>query len=161
MLKTFRLSLAAGAFLLLTGCQSIGNFTQTVIDESKKTAHFTIELDEDTDYTMEQLIDEGRVDRVVFGGKLYELQGQTAPENKGDNLGFIGKNYYVDQHGNRWTDEELKKPYLYTDPKNIREKQPLVYGSVYRYKGQPKQSTSLLVIELNKKLYKATLVPGE
>ncbi|AWB44647.1 SpaI protein [Paenibacillus sp. CAA11] len=153
--------LIVSVFVLVTGCDYLDDFKQKVIEETQKTAHYTIDLDEDTAYTLEQLIDEGRVDRVVFDGKLYEFEGSAEPESKGENLGFIGKTYYVDQEGKRWTEEELKKPYINKDPKDIREKRPLIYGLVYRYKGEPKGSTSRIVIEFNRKLVKAKLIRGE
>lgn len=150
--------LAISALVLLSGCKSLDNFTDKVIEETQKTAHYTLDLDEDTEYTIEQLIDEGKLDRVVFEGRLYELQGEVKPEAKGDNLGFIGQTYYVDQNDERWTDEELKEPYVYLNPKDIREKNPMTYGSVYRLAGEPKESTNLIVIELNKKLFKAQMI---
>lgn len=161
--KSFKrwLVLMFSIFFLLTGCGSLKDFTQKVIDETEKTAHFTLDLEEDTPYTNEQLIDDGQLDRVVFGGRLYELKDEVNPKSKGEYLGFIGETYYVDQEGKRWTEEELKKPYVYYNPKDIREKQPLTYGSVYRYKRQPKGSFDLIIIELNKKLYQAKMVQGE
>ncbi|WP_339222919.1 NisI/SpaI family lantibiotic immunity lipoprotein [Paenibacillus sp. FSL W7-1332] len=132
-----------------------------MIDETEKTAHFTLDLEEDTSYTIEQLIDDGQLDRVVFGGRLYELKDEVNPKSKGEYLGFIGQTHYVDQEGKRWTEEELKKPYVYYNPKDIREKQPLTYGSAYRYKRQPEGSFDLIIIELNKKLFQAKMVQGD
>ncbi|EHB62402.1 MULTISPECIES: NisI/SpaI family lantibiotic immunity lipoprotein [Paenibacillus] len=149
------------ALLLLTGCERLEQFTQKVVEETQKTAHYTLELDEETDLTIEQLIDEGRLDRLVFDGRLYELQGEADPESKGGRIGFIGETYYVDQEGKRWTEDELKKPYLYLDPNEIREKNPMTYGSVYRHKGEPKGSSNRIIIELNRKVLEAELVREE
>ncbi|MFF3924398.1 NisI/SpaI family lantibiotic immunity lipoprotein [Paenibacillus lactis] len=149
------------ALLLLTGCERLEQFTQKVVEETQKTAHYTLELDEETDLTIEQLIDEGRLDRLVFDGRLYELQGEADPESKGGHIGFIGETYYVDQEGKRWTEDELKNPYLYLDPKDIREKSPMTYGSVYRHKGEPKGSSNRIIIELNRKVLEAELVREE
>ncbi|CAM3682623.1 MULTISPECIES: NisI/SpaI family lantibiotic immunity lipoprotein [Paenibacillus] len=132
-----------------------------MVEETQKTAHYTLELDEETDLTIEQLIDEGRLDRLVFDGRLYELQGEADPESKGGHIGFIGETYYVDQEGKRWTEDELKNPYLYLDPKDIREKNPMTYGSVYRHKGEPKGSSNRIIIELNRKVLEAELVREE
>lgn len=147
--------------LLLTGCERLEQFTQKVVEETQKTAHYTLELDEETDLTIEQLIDEGRLDRVVFDGRLYELQGEADPESTGGHIGFIGETYYVDQVGKRWSEDELKKPYLYLDPNEIREKNPMTYGSVYRHKGEPKGSSNRIIIELNRKVLEAELVREE
>jgi len=149
------------ALLLLTGCERLDQFTQKVVEETQKTAHYTLELDEETDLTIGQLIAEGQLDRVVFDGRLYELQGEAEPESKGGHIGFIGETYYVDQEGKRWSEDELKKPYLYLDPNEIREKNPMSYGSVYRHKGEPRGSSERIIIELNRKLLKAELIREE
>jgi|GEM_PF-1666765 len=153
--------ITVSALLLLTGCERLDHFTQKVVEETQKTAHYTLELDEETDLTIEELIDEGRLDRVVFDGRLYELKGEADPESKGGHIGFIGETYYVDQKGKRWTEDELKKPYLYLDSDEIREKNPMTYGSVYRHKGEPKGSSERIIIELNRKLLEAELIREE
>lgn len=151
----------AALMLTLTGCGSLNDFTQKVVEETKKTAHYTINLDSTTPYTLEQLLDEGKLDRVVFKGKQYELQEQVDHDKAGDNLGFLGKTYYVDQHGKRWTDDQLKQPYIYVDPNDIREKRPLVYGSVYQYIDGTNQNADKIVIEFNHRYYKAVLILDE
>lgn len=119
-----------------TGCQSLDQFKKKVITETEKTASYTVDADVEP-VTMEQLIDEGRSDCFVFNGEVYQMQHEVKSDQVGRALGSVGEMYMVDQSGKRWSKQELKQPYVYANPQDVREKHPLQYGVVY----QP-QSTS-------------------
>lgn len=146
------------AVFTLSACQSIDEFTHKVVTETQKTAHYTVDSDSAHTTTIQQLIDEGKVDQFVFEDKTYQLQDKVNNSSKGSLIGTISQSYYVDQNGKRWTDDELKKPYVYKDPKKIREKKPMVYGSVYSLKSQNKQDRQEIIVDFNHQLYKATLI---
>lgn len=150
--------LALTAVFTLSACQSIDEFTHKVVTETQKTAHFTVDSDSAHTTTIQQLIDEGKVDQFVYEDKTYQLQNKVDNNSKGSLIGTISQSYYVDQNGKRWTANELKQPYVYKDPKKIREKKPMVYGSVYSIKSQNKQDKEEIIVEFNHQLYRATLI---
>lgn len=146
------------AIFTLSACQSIDEFKHKVVTETQKTAHYTVDSDTAHTTTIQQLIDEGKVDQFVYEDKTYQLQDKVNNNSKGSLIGTISQSYYIDQHGKRWTDDELKKPYVYKDPQKIREKKPIVYGSVYSIKSQNKQNREKIIVEFNHQLYHATLI---
>lgn len=109
--------LAMTAVFTLSACQSIDEFTHKVVTETQKTAHFTVDSDSAHTTTIQQLIDEGKVDQFVYEDKTYQLQNKVDNNSKGSLIGTISQSYYVDQNGKRWTANELKQPYVYKDPK--------------------------------------------
>ncbi len=120
-----------------TGCRSIDQFKKKVITETEKTASYTVDPDVEP-VTMEQLIDSGRLDCFVFNGDVYQMQHEVKSDQVGRAIGSVGEMYFVDQNGKRWSKQELKQPYVYSNPKDVREKKSLKYGVVY----QPKQAAS-------------------
>lgn len=145
-------------FLSLVACYKLSSFVDKVINETKKTVNFTLDLDEKTPETIESLIEKGEIDQVIFKGRVYKLQEPIERNNIGTQIGFIGQTYYVDQYGELWSKEELKKPYVYGNPKEIREKKPMRYGAVYSIKEKNVLDRDELILELNKKYYKIALI---
>ncbi len=104
-----------------TGCQSLDQFKKKVITETEKTASYTVDPDVEP-VTMEQLIDSGRLDCFVFNGDVYQMQHEVKSDQVGRAIGSVGEMYFVDQNGKRWSKQELKQPYVYSNPKDVREK---------------------------------------
>ncbi|WP_411344751.1 NisI/SpaI family lantibiotic immunity lipoprotein [Paenibacillus sp. WLX1005] len=128
-----------------TGCQSLDQFKKKVITETEKTASYTVDPDVEP-VTMAQLIDEGRSDCFVFNGEVYQMQHEVKSDQVGRALGSVGEMYMVDQYGKRWSKQELKQPYVYANPQDVREKHPLQYGVVYQLKSTSAHSDQESVI---------------
>lgn len=143
--------------LYMAGCNGMDNFIEKTKEETNKKARYTIDLDESTTDTIEQLLDEGKADQLVFEGRVYKIKGNAPDDQKGEVIGFIGEDYYIDEDGKKWTESELRKPYIYANPENIREKKPMNYGMVYSIKGKDIGDRKEIIFALNQKLYKASL----
>lgn len=89
--------------------------------------HFT-EDNNETSETMESLIDKGKLDQVVYNEKLYQMKDKVDEDKKGKVIGAIGQTFFVDSEGKRWSEEELKEPYISNDPDETREKNLYVMG---------------------------------
>lgn len=107
---------------MLSACQSLTKFKDKVVEETKKTMHFTDDNENDTSETMESLIDKGKLDQVVYDDQLYHLKEKVDEDKKGKVIGAIGQTFFVDGDGKRWSEEELKEPYISNNPDEIREK---------------------------------------
>ncbi|KXZ20208.1 SpaI protein [Bacillus nakamurai] len=145
---------------MLSACQSLTRFKDKVDEETKKTMHFTDDNENETSETMESLIDQGKHDQVVYDGKLYQLQDKVDEDSKGKVIGAIGQTFFIDGDGKRWSEEELKEPYIYIDPDKIRKKNPLRYGKVYSTNEHP-DTKDEIIVECNGEYYKADLIKNE
>lgn len=90
--------------------------------------HFTDDNENDTSETMESLIDKGKLDQVVYDDQLYHLKEKVDEDKKGKVIGAIGQTFFVDGDGKRWSEEELKEPYISNNPDEIREKNHYAMG---------------------------------
>lgn len=142
----------------LAACYKIDTFVDKTINETKKTVKFTLDLDEKTSETIESLIGKGKIDQVIFKGRVYQLQQPIERKYIGTQIGFIGQTYYVDQYGKLWSQEDLKKPYIYTNPNEIREKKPMRYGAIYSIKHKSITDRDEFILEFNNELCKISLV---
>jgi len=145
---------------MLSACQSLTKFKDKVYEETKKTMHFTDDNENETSETTESLIDQGKHDQVVYDGKIYQLQDKVDKDIKGKVIGAIGKTFFVDGDGKRWSEEELKEPYIYMDPDKIRDKNPFRYGKVYSTKEHP-DTKDEIIVECNSEYYKAIIINNE
>nr|AEK64495.1 EtnI [Bacillus spizizenii] len=145
---------------MLSACQSLIKFKDKVVEETKKTMHFTDDNENDTSETMESLIDKGKLDQVVYDDKLYQLKDKVDEDKKGKVIGAIGQTFFVDGDGKRWSEEELKEPYISNDPDEIREKKPLRYGKVYSTNEDP-DAKNEIIVEFNREYYRAVLIKNE
>ncbi|MEK4443800.1 NisI/SpaI family lantibiotic immunity lipoprotein [Niallia sp. FSL K6-0077] len=143
---------------MLSACQSLTNFKDKTIEETKKTMHFT--EGNETAETMESLIDKGKFDQVVYNERLYQLKDKVDEDKKGKVIGAIGKTFFVDSDGKRWSEEELKKPYISLDPDDIKEKKPFRYGKVYSA-NEDSDAKDEIIVEFNREYYRAVLIKNE
>ncbi len=72
---------------MLSACQSLTKFKDKVVEETKKTMHFTDDNENDTSETMESLIDKGKLDQVVYDDQLYHLKEKVDEDKKGKVIG--------------------------------------------------------------------------
>ncbi|QJC97709.1 hypothetical protein HC660_32610 [Bacillus mojavensis] len=145
---------------MLSACQSLTKFKDKVVEETKKTMHFTDDNENDTSETMESLIDKGKLDQVVYDDKLYQLKDKVDEDKKGKVIGAIGQTFFVDGGGKRWSEEELKEPYISNNPDEIREKKPLRYGKVYST-NEDSDAKDEIIVEFNREYYRAVLIKNE
>ncbi|MGG1246580.1 NisI/SpaI family lantibiotic immunity lipoprotein [Bacillus spizizenii] len=145
---------------MLSACQSLTKFKDKVVEETKKTMHFTDDNENDTSETMESLIDKGKLDQVVYDDKLYQLKDKVDEDKKGKVIGAIGQTFFVDGDGKRWSEEELKEPYISKNPDEIREKKPLRYGKVYST-NEDSDAKDEIIVEFNREYYRAVLIKNE
>lgn len=113
---------------MLSACQSLTKFKDKVVEETKKTMHFTDDNENDTSETMESLIDKGKLDQVVYDDQLYHLKEKVDEDKKGKVIGAIGQTFFVDGDGKRWSEEELKEPYISNNPDEIERKNHYAMG---------------------------------
>ncbi|PJY99475.1 SpaI protein [Bacillus vallismortis] len=152
-----------GCFIVLctlSACQSFTKFKDKVVEETKKTMHFTDDNENETSETMESLIDKGKLDQVVYDDKLYQLKDKVDEDKKGKVIGAIGQTFFVDGDGKRWSEEELKEPYISHDPDEIREKKPLRYGKVYST-NEGTDVNEEIIVEFNREYYRAVFIKNE
>ena len=143
-----------------TGCQSVDEYKQKVISETEKTASYTVDPDVEP-VTMEQLIDSGRSDCFVFNNDVYQMQHEVKSDQVGRARGSVGEMYFVDQEGKRWSKQELKQPYVYSNPENVREKKSLKYGVVYELKqSEANAEHQSVIIRFNDQYLLATKSKG-
>ncbi|MCY8659466.1 NisI/SpaI family lantibiotic immunity lipoprotein [Bacillus spizizenii] len=145
---------------MLSACQSLTKFKDKVVEETKKTMHFTDDNENDTSETMESLIDKGKLDQVVYDDQLYHLKEKVDEDKKGKVIGAIGQTFFVDGDGKRWSEEELKEPYISNNPDEIREKKPLRYGKVYST-NEDSDAKDEIIVEFNREYYRAVLIKNE
>ncbi|WP_258173557.1 NisI/SpaI family lantibiotic immunity lipoprotein [Bacillus spizizenii] len=145
---------------MLSACQSLTKFKDKVVEETKKTMHFTDDNENDTSETMESLIDKGKLDQVVYDDQLYHLKEKVDEDKKGKVIGAIGQTFFVDGDGKRWSEEELKEPYISNNPDEIREKKPLRYGKVYST-NEDSDAKDEIIAEFNREYYRAVLIKNE
>ena len=145
---------------MLSACQSLTKFKDKTMEETKKTMHFTEGNENETAETMERLIDKGKLDQVVYNEKLYQLKEKVDEDKKGKVIGVIGKTFFVDSDGKRWSEEELKEPYLSLAPDEIKEKKPLRYGKVYSA-NEDSNAEDEIIVEFNREYYRAVLIKNE
>ncbi|MCY9376265.1 NisI/SpaI family lantibiotic immunity lipoprotein [Bacillus sp. T17B1] len=145
---------------MLSACQSLTKFKDKVVEETKKTMHFTDDNENDTSETMESLIDKGKLDQVVYDDKLYQLKDKVDEDKKGKVIGAIGQTFFVDGDGKRWSEAELKEPYISKNPDEIREKKPLRYGKVYST-NEDFDAKDEIIVEFNREYYRAVLIKNE
>ncbi|MCY9294996.1 NisI/SpaI family lantibiotic immunity lipoprotein [Bacillus spizizenii] len=145
---------------MLSACQSLTKFKDKVVEETKKTMHFTDDNENDTSETMESLIDKGKLDQVVYDDQLYHLKEKVGEDKKGKVIGAIGQTFFVDGNGKRWSEEELKVPYISNNPDEIREKKPLRYGKVYST-NEDSDAKDEIIVEFNREYYRAVLIKNE
>lgn len=97
---------------------------------------------------------------MVYNEKLYQLKEKVDEDKKGKVIGAIGKTFFVDSDGKRWSEEELKEPYLSLDPDDIKEKKPLRYGKVYSA-NEDSNAEDEIIVEFNREYYRAVLIKNE
>lgn len=146
--------------LMLSACQSLTKFKDKTIEETKKTMHFTEGNENETAETMESLIAKGKFAQVVYNERLYQLKDKVDEDKKGKVIGAIGKTFFVDSDGKRWSEEELKEPYISLDPDDIKEKKPLRYGKVYSA-NEDVDAKDEIIVEFNHEYYRAVLIKNE
>lgn len=145
---------------ILSACQSLTEFGDKVVEETKKTMHFTDVNENDTNETMKSLIDKGKLDQVVYDNQLYQFKDKVNEDKKGKVIGAIGQSFFVDGDGKRWSEEELKEPYISNDPDKIREKKPLLYGKIYSTNEDP-DAKDEIIVEFNREYYRAVVLKNE
>ncbi|MEV3916033.1 NisI/SpaI family lantibiotic immunity lipoprotein [Bacillus subtilis] len=152
----------SGCFIvlfMLSACQALTKFKDKTVEETKKTVHFT-EDNNETSETMESLIDKGKLDQVVYNENLYQMKDKVDEDKKGKVIGAIGQTFFVDSEGKRWSEEELKEPYISNDPDETREKKPLRYGKVYSA-NEDTDAKDEIIVEFNREYYRAVLIKNE
>lgn len=145
---------------ILSACQTLTKFEDKVVEETKKTMHFTDDNENDTSETMESLIDKGKIDQVFYEKKLYQLKDKVDEDKKGKVKGAIGQTFFVDGDGKRWSEEELRAPYISNDQDKIREKKPLRYGKIYSTNEDP-DGKDEIIVEFNREYYRAVVIKNE
>ncbi|GIO25217.1 NisI/SpaI family lantibiotic immunity lipoprotein [Oceanobacillus sp. J11TS1] len=144
--------------MTLTACKKTEEFIDKTIKETKKTAYFIQDCEDEkkTSKTTKELLEEGKINHFVFGGSIYKIEDTVEEKTDYNVIGYIGEQYYINQNNKKWSERELHEPYIYLNPKKeIREKRPMEYGLVYSLESAKKSNRDEIIITLNQQLYKA------